>query len=95
MRRCRAPTALLAGAALIVASCRQDAGLAPEGDPQPLRGASAQCLASFQGQALTDPAPVGSRLAAVFLRGRDGVVCLSAENGRWRLSEAAAAAAAE
>jgi hypothetical protein len=95
MRRRRAPTTLLVGAVLIAASCRQDAGLSPEGVARPLRVASAQCLASFRGQALTDPAPVGSRLASVFLRGRDGVVCLSEENGRWLLRETAAAAAAE
>jgi hypothetical protein len=93
MRRNRAPIILLVGAALIAASCRQDAGLSPEGDAQALLVASAQCLAPSGARTVTDPAPVGSRLASVFLRGRDGVVCLSEENGRWRLRGAADAAA--
>ena len=92
MRRHRAPT-LVVGAVLIVAGCRQDAGLSPEGDARLQRVASAQCLAPSGARTVTDPAPVGSRLASVFLRGRDGVVCFSEENGRWQLRRAEDAAA--
>ena len=95
MRRHRAPTTLLAGAVLIVAGCRQDAGLSPERESQPLRVASAQCMAPSGDRTVTEPASVGSRLASVFLRGRDGVVCLSEENGRWRLRGTDAAVVAE
>jgi hypothetical protein len=94
MRRHRATT-LLVGAVLIVASCGQDTGLSPHGEARSLRVESAQCLAPAGGHAITDPAPVGSRLASVFLGGHDGLVCLSEENGRWRLREAADAATAE
>ena len=95
MRRHRAPAALLVGAVLIVAGCRQDAGLSPEGEARPLRVASGQCLVTSEDRAVTEPAAVSSRLASVFLGGRDGVVCLSEENGRWRLRGADAAVVAE
>ena len=76
---------LLVGAALAVAGCRQDAGLAPEAEGRVMRGAAAQCLApSAEG---ADPAYVRSRLAPV-LAGRNEVVCLSQEGGRWRLRAA-------
>jgi hypothetical protein len=93
MRRHRAPATLLVGAVLTVAGCGRDAGLSPEGEAQPRHVAGAQCLAPSGARTVTEPASVGSRLASVFLRGRDGVVCLSQENGRWRLRDAAAAAA--
>ena len=95
MRRHRAPAALLVGAVLIVAGCSQDAGLSPEGMVQPLHVSSAQCLAPSGARTVTEPASVGSRLASVFLRGRNGVVCLSEENGRWRLRGADAGVVAE
>ena len=82
---------LLVGAALAVAGCRQDAGLAPEAEGQVMRGAATQCLApAAEGAgagAGADPAYVRSRLAAV-LAGRIEVVCLSQEGGRWRLRAA-------
>jgi hypothetical protein len=75
---------LLVGAALAVAGCRQDAGLAPEAGDQALRGSAAQCLVPAAGGAVSDPGYVRSRLTAV-LAGRSEVVCLSQEGGRWRL----------
>ena len=52
-----------------------------------MRGAAAQCLAPAAGDAVSDPAYVRSRLAAV-LAGQSGVVCLSQDGGRWRLQAA-------
>jgi hypothetical protein len=75
---------LLVGAALAVAGCRQDAGLAPEAEGRAMRGTAAQCLAPAVGGAASDPGYVRSRLTAV-LAGRSEVVCLSQEGGRWHL----------
>jgi hypothetical protein len=69
--------------------------MAPEGEGYAIRSTAAQCLAPTWGQAVSDSAFVRSRLASVFLRGnptrqitsmgRSGILCLSQEEGRWRL----------
>jgi hypothetical protein len=95
MRRHIPPAMAMVGVILSVAACRQDAALAPEGESHTMRSAAAQCLAPEGGRATADAGVVRSRIASVFLgrsptrqitgsRG-DGVVCLSDEQGRWRL----------
>ena len=75
---------LLVSTALLVASCRQDAGLAPEGETHAVRVTPGQCLAPLWSGTAPDSGYVRSRLAGLLL-GRDEVVCLSDEGGHWHL----------
>ena len=78
-----------------VLACRDDAGLSPAGEGARLRPAAGQCLAPPTDRELVRSDAVSSRLASVFLGRRsppavtgarpDELVCLSAEDGRWRL----------
>jgi hypothetical protein len=77
-----------------VLACRDDAGLSPAGEGALLRPTTGQCLAPPTDRELARPDAVSSRLASVFLGrgsplgtgvGPDELVCLSAEEGRWRL----------
>jgi hypothetical protein len=78
---------LLVGAALVVAGCRQDAGLAPSSDGRSMRSTAAQCLAPTRAGTTGAPTDVRSRLATALL-GRSEVVCLAEEGGRWHLRPA-------
>jgi hypothetical protein len=84
MPRYNTACSVLVGAALAVAGCRQDAGLAPEDERRAAGGTGAQCLAPDHRLTPADPAFVRSRLAAVLVE-RGEVVCLSQEAGRWGL----------